>query len=106
MQKPTPPDWAMLARSASFRALIRAKKRFLVPACLFFVLYYFTLLYLVGWHPEWMKKPLLGPVNGAYLFALSQFFMAWGMAWIYMRKASGFDRDAAAVIKDQSQHQS
>lgn len=102
MQKPSPPDWKILAQSAPFRALIRAKKRFLVPACLFFILYYFSLLYLVGWHPELMKKPLLGPVNGAYLFALSQFFMAWGMAWVYMRKASGFDRAAASVIKDES----
>ncbi len=102
MRKNTPPDWETLAKSASFRALIRAKKRFLLPACLFFIFYYFSLLYLVGWHPELMKKPLLGPVNGAYLFALSQFFMAWGVAWIYVRKATGFDRASAAVIQNET----
>ena len=47
-----------------------------------------------------MKKPLIGKVNGAYLFALSQFAMAWGMAWLYMRKAASYDRMAAEVIRD------
>ena len=100
MENPSKPDWDELARRPGFQALIDAKKRFIVPCCIFFLLYYSALLYLVGWHPELMKKPLIGKVNGAYLFALSQFAMAWGMAWRYMRKAASFDRMAAEVIRD------
>ena len=100
MQNPSKPDWDELARRPGFQALIDAKKRFIVPCCIFFLLYYSALLYLVGWHPELMKKPLIGKVNGAYLFALSQFAMAWGMAWLYMRKAPTDDRMAAQVIRD------
>jgi uncharacterized membrane protein (DUF485 family) len=99
MANPTPPDWSALARQPGFQALLAAKKRFVVPCCIFFLLYYFALLYLVGWHPELMKKPLLGKINGAYLFALSQFFMAWGMAWLYMRRVVALDRMAAEVIQ-------
>ena len=39
-----------------------------------------------------------GVVNVAYLFALSQFFMAWIVAWAYVRAAARFDRMARDVI--------
>jgi uncharacterized membrane protein (DUF485 family) len=102
MSETRPPDWEALSRSERFQALLRAKRRFVIPCCVFFLLYYFALLYLVGWQPELMKRPALGKVNWAYLFALSQFFMAWGMAWIYVRKAAVLDRMAAEVIRDET----
>jgi len=37
-------------------------------------------------------------LNLAYLFAVSEFLMAWGIALIYVRKAAEWDRQAAAVI--------
>lgn len=94
-----PPDWEALSQKPEFQALLAAKRKFVVPCCVFFLLYYFALLYFVGWHREWMKIPVLGKVNVAYLFALSQFIMAWSMAWLYMRKAAIFDRAAAEIIK-------
>ncbi len=36
----------------------------------------------------------------AYVFALSQFFMAWIMAFVYVRVAAGWDKSAAEVIHD------
>ena len=98
----TPPDWEALSKRPDFRELIAAKKRFIIPCCLFFVVYYFLFLYLVGWHPEIMKKPVLGKVNWAYIYALSQFFMAWGLAWLYLRKSASLDRLAAEVIKHET----
>ncbi|MBM3876837.1 MAG: DUF485 domain-containing protein [Verrucomicrobia bacterium] len=82
---------------SEFRSLLRAKAAFIVPAVLFFVIYYFALPVLVGWFPELMDKRV-GPVNVAYLFALSQFFMAWVLAYVYLRKAARFDGQAADVI--------
>jgi uncharacterized membrane protein (DUF485 family) len=101
MANPTKPDWEALAARPEFAELIAAKKRFIIPCCVFFLLFYGALLYMVGWHPELMKRPLIGNINGAYLFALAQFVMAWGMAWIYMRKAAQLDRMAAFVIRDE-----
>jgi uncharacterized membrane protein (DUF485 family) len=45
-----------------------------------------------------MKKKVLGDVNLAYLFALSQFFMAWILAFVYVGVAAGWDRKAAAIL--------
>jgi len=75
-----------------------AKARFIVPATVFFIVYYFALPLLVGYAPELMKKPVIGPVNIAYLFALSQFVMAWAIAFLYLRAAGRFDRMAQSVL--------
>lgn len=92
-------DWAALEAKPEFRALLARKARFIIAASVFFVVYYFSLLVLVGWFPEFMKKEILGRINLAYLFALSQFFMAWGLAWLYTRRAAQWDKEAADVVR-------
>ncbi|MBA3883312.1 MAG: DUF485 domain-containing protein [Chthoniobacterales bacterium] len=96
-------DWNALAASPRFRELLKAKRRFIVPAVVFFVVYYFALPVLVGYAPALMTKRVLGPVNLAYLFALSQFFMAWLVAALYVRAAAKFDRMARDVISGASE---
>jgi uncharacterized membrane protein (DUF485 family) len=91
------PDWAALERTPEFRALVRAKRTFIAPASLFFVAYYFALPALVGYWPETMSRPVIGRINVAYLFALSQFVMAWALMAVYVRQARAYDRMAAEV---------
>ena len=90
-------NWARVAAADEFRALVRAKLRFIVPATVFFLAYYFALPVLVGYAPGLMGKKVLGVVNLAYLFALSQFFMAWILAAVYLRAAGRFDEMAARL---------
>ena len=91
-------DWERLAATAEFKALLKAKARFVVPATIFFIVYYFSLPLLVGYAPELMARKVFGVVNVAYLFALSQFFVAWLLAWAYVRAANRFDQMAQDVI--------
>ena len=91
-------DWEGLAASGKFRALLKAKRRFIVPAMIFFIVYYFALPVLIGYARPFMEKRVFGPVNLAYLFALSQFFMAWIIAALYVRAAARFDKMAADVL--------
>jgi uncharacterized membrane protein (DUF485 family) len=102
MLKPT--DWDVVAANPDFRALMRAKKRFIVPATITFVLYYFALPVLVGYAPDFMATPVIGPVNIAYLFALSQFFVAWFIAFLYVRAAARFDEQGRAVLAHLDRH--
>jgi|SRR5688572_4133557 len=92
-------DWGRLAASAEFKALLKAKARFVVPATIFFIVYYFSLPLLVGYAPQLMARKVLGVINVAYLFALSQFLMAWIVAWLYVRAAARFDRMARDVVE-------
>ena len=90
-------DWDGIAAMPEFQELLAKKLRFIIPCTVFFLVYYFALPYLVGYHKAFMNQRI-GPVNLAYLFALSQFFMAWIMAALYVKVASGWDKDAAAII--------
>lgn len=96
-------DWAALEAKPEFRELLSRKARFIVKATIFFLCYYLALPLLVGYAPSLMKTKVFGEVNIAYLFALSQFFMAWIMAFIYVRVASRWDKEAAAVIVGEKQ---
>jgi uncharacterized membrane protein (DUF485 family) len=91
-------EWDGLAALADFKALLAAKRRFIVPATVFFIVYYFALPVLVGYAPRLMAAKVFGVVNVAYLFALSQFFVAWLVALLYVRAASRFDAMARAVV--------
>ena len=91
-------DWNAVAASSGFKALVKAKLRFIVPATVFFIIYFFALPVLVGYAPDLMNRRVIGSVNVAYLFALSQFFMAWIVALLYVRAASRHDRMAREIV--------
>jgi uncharacterized membrane protein (DUF485 family) len=90
-------EWDKIAASDRFRQLLADKRKFIVPAMIFFVVYYFALPVLVGYFPRLMERKVIGSVNIAYLFALSQFFMAWAIAAFYIRVAAKWDRMAADI---------
>lgn len=92
--------WERITAMPAFHALLMAKQRFIIPATLFFLVYYFALPLLVGYAPRLMETKVLGVINVAYLFALSQFLMAWILAAFYLRAAKRFDVMAAGVIAE------
>lgn len=94
-----PVEWRRVTGMPEFREMLKAKLKFIIPATLFFVLYYFALPVLVGYAPGLMARRIFGVMNIAYLFALSQFFMAWIIAALYLRAASRFDKMERAIIE-------
>jgi uncharacterized membrane protein (DUF485 family) len=91
--------WDRVAESPEFKHLMSTKKLFIVPAFVFFLVYYFALPVLVGYAPHLMATKIIGNVNLAYLFALSQFFMAWTIAGLYVKAAGGFDKLSQDIIE-------
>ena len=91
--------WDRIAASKEFKDLMATKKIFIVPAFIFFLVYYFALPVLVGYAPQFMQTKVIGNVNLAYLFALSQFFVAWIIAGLYVKAASDFDRLAKDILE-------
>jgi len=93
-------EWEGIERTEEFTTLVRARWRFVAPATVFFLVYYFLLPILNGTATAFMRTEVIGHVNVAYLFALSQFVMAWLLAWFYIRRANRvFDPLAARVIE-------
>jgi uncharacterized membrane protein (DUF485 family) len=92
-------DWAAVERMPEFRALVRTKRAFILPASLFFVAYYFALPVLVGYFPDAMSTRVAGRLNVAYLFALSQFAMAWTLMALYVRRARRYDAMVQKLLR-------
>jgi uncharacterized membrane protein (DUF485 family) len=91
-------EWDRLANTQEFKDLMATKRVFIIPSFVFFVVYYFALPVLVGYAPQFMSTKV-GPVNLAYLFALSQFFVAWLIAGLYVKAANDFDRLAKDIVE-------
>jgi len=89
-------EWSRIAASDRFRHLIAVKRVFIIPAFVFFLVYYFALPVLVGYAPKLMGMRVIGTVSLAYLFSLSQFVVGWTIAWLYLKAAAKFD----ALTKD------
>ena len=92
-------QWDKIAASQQFKDLMATKKIFIVPAFVFFVVYYLALPVLVGYAPHFMATKVIGNVNIAYLFALSQFAVAWIIAGLYVKAANDFDRLSKDIIE-------
>lgn len=89
--------WEALASEPEFRDLLRARRRFVIPATIFFIAYYLALPVSTGFFPNVMSRPVFGPLTLAYVFALSEFAMAWILLALYLRIARSFDVRAAKL---------
>ncbi len=98
-----PGEWNRIAASKPFRDLLALKRLFIIPAFVFFLVYYFLLPILVGYAPKLMATRVIGTVTLAYLFALSQFVVGWTIAGLYMKASAKFDlltKDILANVDD------
>jgi len=90
-------NWSQIEADSSFQELHRRKSAFLWGLMIFSMVYYFLLPIGAGWFPAAYNVKVWGPVNVGLLFAFSQFVVAWGIAWIYARKAAEFDAMAEEI---------
>lgn len=90
-------EWVALANEPEFQALARSRRRFVVPATIFFIVYYLALPFSVGFAPALMSRPVWGPLTLAYVFALSEFAVAWILLALYLMRARSFDVQAARI---------
>lgn len=78
-------DWRELEASEEFRALVAARRRFVVPALAVFVLWFGGFLILAAYARDFMGKTPIGSISWAYILALSLIVMTWGIAFAYVR---------------------
>ena len=94
-------NWAAIDNDPRFQTLHKKKTTFLWGLMIFSVIYYFLLPIGAGYYPELFKIKVWGPVNVGILFALSEFVVAWSIAFIYTRRANrDFDEMAAEIVRD------
>lgn len=92
-----------MAGEPAFRALTSQRRRFVIPATIFFVVYYLTLPVSIALAPHFMSRQW-GALSIAYWFALSQFAMSWLLMAAYVVRARKFDL-AAAKLRHREMHE-
>ena len=104
-----PIDWIAAERSPEFRELIARRRRFVLPATLFFLTWYLGFIALAGYAPDFMTESVYEGFTVGYAFARTQFVMVGVLGWMYVRKADReFDplaeRAAARAVEVQSEN--
>jgi uncharacterized membrane protein (DUF485 family) len=94
-------NWKAIDEDPRFQALHSKKTRFLWGLMVFSMVYYFLLPIGAAYFQDLFKIKVWGVVNVGILFALSEFVVAWTIAWYYSRKANTeFDTMAAELIRE------
>jgi uncharacterized membrane protein (DUF485 family) len=78
-------NWEAAERSPEFRELISKRRKFVVPATIFFLAWYFGFIILAGYAEDFMGESIYEGFTVGYLLALTQFIMVWGLGWLYLR---------------------
>ncbi|MBP1970558.1 uncharacterized membrane protein (DUF485 family) [Virgibacillus natechei] len=94
------PDFVKVENSTQFKRLIREKKKFTIPITIFFMVFYFLLPILTS-YTTFLNTPAIGDISWVWLFAFAQFIMTFTLSIVYVKKASGFDKQAEQIIADQ-----
>ena len=94
-------DWNAVIADPRFQALHRKKQGFLTGLMIFAIVYYFLLPVGAAYFQDLFKVKVWGAVNFGLLFALSEFAVAWLVAFYYSRRAGAeFDRMAREIAAD------
>jgi uncharacterized membrane protein (DUF485 family) len=100
MSEPVQHDWEAIERSPEFRELVTRRRRFVIPATIFFMAWYLGFILLAGYAPDFMGESIYEGFTVGYALALTQFVMVWVLAAWYLRKADReFDPLEVAVVR-------
>jgi uncharacterized membrane protein (DUF485 family) len=92
-------DYSAIIRSTRFRELMAAKKKFIVPLCIFYFAFYFALPIMTS-YSKVLNTPAFGPITWAWVFAFAQFIMTWSLCGLYTKKAGSFDKIVEEIVEE------
>ena len=93
-------DWSAVAQSPEFRELIAARRRFVLPATIFFLAWYLGFILLAGYAPDFMARSVYQGLTVGYCLALTQFVVVGALGIMYLRRAERvYDPLAAKVVQ-------
>lgn len=80
-------DWEAIEASPEFQELVRRRRSFVVPATVFFLVWYLGFIVLAGYAEGFMGRSIYQGFTVGYALALTQFVMVWVLSWLYLRRA-------------------
>ncbi len=83
-------EWVRVERTSAFQEYSRKRKAFLIPATIFFLLFFFGLPLLAAFTTV-LNGKAVGPLTWAYIYGIAQFFMTWILMHVYVNQANKWD---------------
>ena len=91
-------SYEQVQATEEFQQLKRTLRRFVFPATVVFLSWYVLYILLTIYARDFMSTQVLGNINVAYLFGLSQFVSTFLIAYVYSKYADKhFDPTADAI---------
>lgn len=81
-------DWEALEEAPEFQELVTKKKRFVLPATIFFLSFYMGFILLAGYAPDFMGESVYQGLTVGYCLALTQFVMVFVLGMWYLSKSN------------------
>lgn len=94
--------WVRIERTNAFKELIRSKKNFIIPATIFFMVFYFGLPILAAFTTV-LNFTVVGSITGAYAYAFAQFAMTWILMHLYVSQANKWDDKVEQILLEASE---
>jgi len=93
-------DWQAIEASPEFQELVARRRSFVLPATIFFLVYYMAFILLCGYAPDFMAESVYQGLTVGYCLALTQFVMVFVLGIMYLRKSDrDYDPLAARVVE-------
>ena len=83
-------EWVRVERTQAFKELVRRKRAFIIPATIFFLVFYFGLPFLAAFTTV-LNVKVVGSLTLAYVYAFAQFAMTWILMHLYVSRANRWD---------------
>ena len=93
-------EWVRVERTPAFQELARKRKAFIVPATIFFMVFFFGLPVLAAFTTV-LNARAVGPLTWAYVYGFAQFAMVWILMHVYVSRANKWD-DLVDQARDQA----
>jgi len=84
-------EWRRVSRTSAFGELMGSKKAFIIPAVVFFLVFYMAMPVLAEFTTV-LDGQVVGALNWAYVYGFAQFLMTWILMHMYVRRAKKWDK--------------
>jgi len=93
-------DWQAIEASPEFQELVNRRRSFVLPATIFFLVWYMGFILLTAYAKDFMSERVYEGLTVGYCLALTQFVMVLVLGLMYLsRSAKVYDPLAAKAIE-------
>ena len=98
-------DYEAVEASPEFQELVRKRRAFVLPATIFYLVWYMGFILLAAYAEDFMGRSVYEGLTVGYVLALTQFLMVLVLGLMYLQRANKtYDPLAAKAIEKYAGH--